>query len=161
MNMKHLLPVAATLIVASGSAMAGTGTGTVNVSMNIVPQCTITAANVDMGELGLMKTNTDKNGLNAITLKCTANTPYAITLQDAADPTNDNIKLKDGNGNEIDLLQYQDTPRTVLWNSTNAKSGTSNGSTGGEAFSVYLRVPAQAAKPAGAYSVGLNAVVSF
>lgn len=156
---KFLLSATACMALASGSAVAGQSNGSIDLSLNIVAACSVTAPDVNMGELGLMKVNTDV--VQTLNVKCTDTTPYTVTLQDPANPTSDDFKLKNG-ADTIDLQAFSDVGRTTAMNTTAGKSGTSNGAVAGQSVSVYWRVPAQAAKPAGAWSLpGMSAVVTF
>lgn len=156
---KLILATACVGALLGGQAMAGTSTGTITSSATIVEGCVVAANNLDFGAVGML--NVGNDATSSATITCTPGLAYIATIVDADNPANDNFSLKNLDGDEIAMSLYQDTTRSILWNSTSGVSATSTDSNQGQTYTIYGRIPVQSAQPAGLYSMNANLVVTY
>jgi spore coat protein U-like protein len=128
------------------------GTALFTVTATIVPNCNVSATNLDFGITGTISGN--KDAANNLNITCTAQTPYSISLDGgtsgASDPTQ--RRMKKGSESVVYGL-YRDAARSLLWGNTigtNTLSATGSGLV--QAITVYGRVRAQATPSPGTYS---------
>ena len=150
--------IGALLAAVATPAFAGQHQATLTAEMTVVEECTISAADLTFGNIGILNKNYDSS--SAITVICTPNLAYTVALQDAANPTATQFELSKGS-DKIGFQTFQDSARTSAWNATALKSGTSLATGFGGNYTVYGRIPVQSSKPAGAYAAAMNAVVNF
>ena len=127
----------------------------------ILPNCLVTATNVDFGATGPLVANVDAAG--AITARCTNTTPYSIALSNGAGGGSGPTLRKMVKGAvAITYGLYQDAARAQPFGSTlntDTVSGTGTGLA--QAINVYGRVPPQATPAAGAYADTITVTLTY
>ena len=152
------------LALADGGASAQAGTATANlaVQITITASCTINAATLDFGSnpgTNLIAANVDASSTVSVT--CTNSAPYSIGMDNGANVSGSQRRMKNGASNFINYNLYTDAGRTNAWTTaassttcTAANScalGTGNGAA--QSVNIYGRVPTVATAPtAGAYT---------
>lgn len=137
------------------------GTAPFAVQANIIPACTVSANLLDFNTAGTLGANIDST--NALSITCTAQTPYSISLNGgltgAADPTQ--RKMSKG-AEKITYGLYRDGARTQPWGATAGVNTVSATGTGlAQPHTVYGRVPAQTTPSPGLYSDTIVVTVSY
>jgi spore coat protein U-like protein len=123
-----------------------------NVTAVAAASCNVSASTLNFGLASGLSSAID--GASALTVTCSAGTPFNIALNGgnaaAADPVQ--RKMSKG-GEQITYGLYQDAARALPWGETagvNILSGVGDGSA--QAATVYGRVPAQATPSPGTYT---------
>jgi spore coat protein U domain-containing protein, fimbrial subunit CupE1/2/3/6 len=154
------LSLALAAVLAAGAARAGTVDATFEVSANVKKTCTITAANIAVGDYDPIVVNATPaaaaEGQGDIVVACTNKLPYSITL-DAGTSTNRTMT------NGIDTLSYElyrDSTHTTVWNATNTVNGVGQGKTA-NTHTVYMSVPGGQETASGLYTDNVLATVNF
>lgn len=153
---KRLIPLLLGICVL-GSAQAASTSGTVNTQITIQEDCSISATDMNFGNLGLLRTS--KDATSTLTIKCSPNLAYTVKLYDATDASATTYALKNGNNDAIPFGMYTDSTRSTLWNSASGKSGVGDGLN--QTMTVYGRIPPQSAKPVGSYASAVRVEVDF
>ena len=155
--------LAAFFLIASGqSPDAATSTATMTVQMTITASCTVnSAATLNFGTQGVLTTNVDQT--STIQVTCTNTTPYNIGLNvgTGAGATVASRKMTSG-GNTVNYTLYSNAGRTTVWGNTvgtDTVAATGNGS--GQNYTVYGRVPPQAAPAPGTYTDTITVTVTY
>jgi spore coat protein U-like protein len=155
--------VGAALLLASASApRAATSTATMTVQMTITATCTVNSATaLNFGTQGVLTTNVDQT--STIQVTCTNTTPYNIGL-DAGTGTGATVatrKMTSG-ANTVNYTLYSNSTRTTVWGNTvgtDTAAATGNGSA--QSYTVYGRVPPQAAPAPGTYTDTITVTVTY
>ncbi|MGH6859584.1 MAG: Csu type fimbrial protein [Phyllobacterium sp.] len=160
--MKVAIATGLAAVLATGSpAFAVTATTDFNVQINITPECTISATDLDFGSVGLIAANVDAT--STITVECTTGTAYTLSLDlgDGAGATIAARKLT-GAGGTLDYNLYQDAARTQVWGlAAPAETVEGTGTGVSQALTVFGRVPPQPTPGTGIYSDTIQAVVTY
>ena len=136
--------VAAMSVVAVDAA---TTTDTFTAQIIIQDDCEITATtNLDFGTAGVITSDIDAT--SDLDVQCTSGTTYTIDLAGSG--------TMDSGPNSVTYAMYSDAGRTTVWS---AVAGTGNGAD--QNYTVYGRVPVQAAPPAGTYTDTVTVTVTF
>lgn len=152
------------LALADGGTVAQAGTATANltVQITITAACTINAATLDFGSnpgTNLLSANVDTS--TTVSVTCTNGSPYSIGMDNGANVSGAQRRMKNGVSNFLNYNLYTDAGRTNAWTTaassttcTTANScalGTGNGAA--QSVSIFGRVPTVATAPsAGAYT---------
>jgi len=159
---RALVFAVATACALSAVANAGSTSTTFNTQIAITAACAInSAAALNFGTQGVLASNVDQS--STIQVTCTNTTPYTIGL-DAGIGSAATIaarKLTSGS-NTVSYTLYADAAHTTLWGNTPSSdtvAATGNGSA--QSFTVYGRVPAQAAPAPGNYSDTITVTVVY
>jgi spore coat protein U-like protein len=150
-------------LIASGNSLsAATATSTMTVQMTITATCTVNSAtSLNFGTQGVLSTNVDQT--STIQVTCTNTTPYNIGL-DAGTGTGATVatrKMTSG-ANTVNYTLYSNSGRTTVWGNTvgtDTQAATGNGSA--QSYTVYGRVPSQAAPAPGTYSDTITITVTY
>ena len=152
----------ATACLLSAVAIAGTTTTTFTSQISLTAACVINSASaLNFGTQGMLAANVDQT--STIQVQCTNTTPYTIGL-DAGTGTGGTIaarKLTSG-GNTVNYMLHSDAAHTTIWGntvSTDTVAATGTGS--GQNFTVYGRVPPQAAPAPGNYTDTITVTVMY
>lgn len=135
-------------------------TATFDASVLINPACTIGSTPL---VFGTYTTGTTHNAASNLSVNCTRNGPYSITLDGGS--VNNNVsarRMRLGPGpSTINYQLYRNSTRTQVWGNTVATqySGTGNGNT--QSIPVYGQVLSQGIKPAGTYTDTITATITF
>ena len=150
------------LIVSAGSSYAATSTSTMTVQMTITATCTVNSAStLNFGTQGILATNVDQT--STIQVTCTNTTPYNIGL-DAGTGSGATVaarKMTSG-ANTVNYTLYSNSTRTTLWGNTvgtDTVAATGNGAA--QSYTVYGRVPPQAAPAPGTYTDTITVTVTY
>jgi len=155
--------LAALLLIASGNvACAATSTSTFTVQMTVTATCTVNSATtLNFGTQGVLSTNVDQT--STIQVTCTNTTPYNIGFN-AGTGTGATVatrKMTSG-ANTVNYTIYSNSTRTTVWGNTvgtDTVAATGNGSA--QSYTVYGRVPSQAAPAPGTYTDTITITVTY
>lgn len=164
------LALASVLAVSGGTfavnSYALTDTATFEVSATITASCTISAATLGFGSVGLVQVDATSD----LTATCTNGTPYVIGMSAGAGTgpaaTTTARHMNRTSAPTTDILNYalfSDTGRTVNWGAgetvvAGEVAGTGNGLA--QTITVYGRIPAQSS-PVASYSDTVTAQINF
>ena len=160
--MRALVFAVATACGLSAVAKAGSTTTTFTSQITIAAACAInSASSLNFGTQGMLVANVDQT--STIQVVCTNTTPFTIGLDagTASGATVATRKLTSG-GNTVNYALYSDAAHTTIWGntvSTDTVAGTGAGSA--QNFTVYGRVPPQAAPAPGNYSDTITVTVMY
>ena len=151
------------LIPWAGPSHAASTTTTFTVQATIVATCTINSAStLNFGNsIGVLAANVDQS--STIQVTCTNTTPYNIGL-DAGTGSGATLavrKLTSG-GATINYSLYTTNGYSTVWGTTigtDTVAGTGNGT--GQNYTVYGRVPPQAAPAPGTYTDTITLTVTY
>jgi spore coat protein U-like protein len=167
------LKIVAGLALASAlpmSAEAGTAAGNLTVQMTITSSCTIAGATQNFGTVvGTSLLSVFADSSTAITVTCTAGSPYSIGIDLGANASGSQRRLANG-GNTINYNLYLDALHLSPWTGATDSAtcvtpggcylGTGNGSA--QAINVYGQVAPLAIAPAfGTYTDNLVMTVNY
>jgi len=150
--------------VSAATYTNGTATSNFDVSMKIVANCIISAANLDFGQSqGVL--NSAVNANSTISVTCTNTTPYNVGLN-AGNGTGSSgtTRYMSGTGGNTATVQFNlfQTAGATLWGNTqgtNTLGGTGNGNA--QTLTVYGQVPAQTTPMPDTYKSTITATVYF
>ncbi|XUY29090.1 Csu type fimbrial protein [Agrobacterium sp. rho-8.1] len=130
-----------------------------NVTATVEPTCVVSAQTLNFGTHTNLVTAVDATG--AISLTCTANLPYTVSLNGGlsnASPASRKMVRPNGS---ITYGLYTNAARSNPWGSGAGQtvSGTGNGTA--QSLSVYGRVPAQTTPMTGLYSDTVVVTVNY
>jgi len=153
----------ALFLIASGNPLcAATATTTMTVQMTITATCLVNSASaLNFGTQGVLATNVDQTSTLQVT--CTNTTPYNIGLNvgTGAGATVAARKMTSG-ANTVNYTLYRNSTRTTLWGNTvgtDTVAATGNGAA--QSYTVYGRVPPQAAPAPGTYTDTITVTVTY
>jgi spore coat protein U-like protein len=139
------------------SAQAGTSTANLTVQITITASCTINAATLDFGSnpgTALLAANVDAS--TTVSVTCTNGSPYSIGMDNGANVSGSQRRMKNGVANFLNYNLYTDAARLNAW--TTAASSTTcttanscalgTGSGAAQSVNIYGRVPTVATAPA-------------
>lgn len=148
---------------AGGTVAAATAAGpSTSVTASVAAKCTLaTATDLNFGSVpGLLRTNTDQTSL--IRATCTNRAAYQVGLDNGQNASGNMRRMALGTTSFVTYELYRDAARTLRWgNALNTDTATGSGSGGEQTFTVYGRVPAQAAASAGNYSDVVKITVTY
>lgn len=132
-----------------------------SVRANVVPDCNVSAEDLDFGSVGLLEQPVDAS--SRIDVKCTSGTSHKIGLGYGLNGSGPQDRhMKSLLGAKIRYQLYQDSNRTVHWGLPEDGSAlTASGSGTAENYLVYGRVPAQPTPPPGPYSDTVTVTVTY
>lgn len=131
------------------------------VSVTLSPSCSVTAAALNFGTVGVLSANVDAS--TAISVACTYTTPYQVQLSAGGAPgaTTASRAMTLGAA-EVFYALYQDYGRSTNWGSNlgvDTVSGTGTGSA--QSIPIYGRVPPQTTPAIGNYSDTIVVTVNY
>ncbi|WP_165938356.1 MULTISPECIES: spore coat U domain-containing protein [Bacteria] len=151
--------IAAVAAVVSAPALAGTATGTVQVSLNVSSSCSVTAQPLDFGTTNSFATAIDSS--SATTVKCTPLAPYSVFVSYGANANGTQRQLASTTDatKVVKYDVYSDASRSTAWTPTVGTTGVGDGNE--KATTLYGRVPVQTAVAAGDYKDTVTVTVSY
>ena len=166
MRKQILAPLAAGVLLAfAGAAQAATKTASFTVSATVGKNCTISAANLALGEF------VGDNNLTAqsdITVRCTNGTAVSIALDDGVTGTYAGRRMVGPGGNSLVYNLYTDNTYAAVWGddtgTTDVVGGSGTGMANALTRTVYDRLLAAdnvGAVEAGAYSDTIVATITY
>jgi spore coat protein U domain-containing protein, fimbrial subunit CupE1/2/3/6 len=161
--------VAGALMLLAGSrqAQSGSATSTLNVSMGVSNNCTISTAAVAFGAYDPVVTNAAAplDGTGSVIIACTKNAATTVALALGSNASGTQRRMTDGAGTPsyANYELYQDSGRATVWGTAGAALLTPAvaPSKAARTFTVYGRVTAGQDIPAGAYTDSVVATVNF
>ena len=150
------------LIACPDSLYAATATTNFTVQMTITATCTVNSASaLNFGTQGILATNVDQT--STIQVTCTNTTPYNIGLNvgTGTGATVAARKMTSG-ANTVNYTLYSNSGRTTVWGNTvgtDTVAATGNGAA--QNYTVYGRVPPQAAPAPGTYTDTITVTVTY
>lgn len=161
---------AATLLVSSSVAFAGTADSNLSSTSEVQASCTITTTAVAFGVYNPIVANKDTalDGSGAVNVTCTNGSTVGITLSDGTNVATGGTvseparRLLNANvaGNYLSYQLYTATARTTVWGGATSVSSTGTGSA--VAVAVFGRIPAgQTTARVGSFSDVVVATVTF
>jgi spore coat protein U-like protein len=156
---KIAIGVAALVATVSTPALAGTATGTVEVSLTVSSACSVTAEPLSFGTVTALDTAIDASSPS--TVKCTPGASYTVALDYGLNSgaTTQRKLLSTSSAATVDYLLYSNAARTAAWGGATMVTGTGNGSA--QPMTIYGRVPVQAAVAAGDYKDTVTVTVTY
>lgn len=150
-------------VMVGAPAFAGTATGSMAVSATVLESCTVVSTPMLFGALTEVGAS-DVNSTATLTLTCTPNADFDIAMNDGANATSGQRRLKhSANAEFLNYNLHIDSARSQPWGNTagtNTKPGTAP--TGTSIHTVYGQIPAGVAGvSAGAYSDAVTVTVTF
>lgn len=132
------------------TAMASPGAG-----------CNLSTNDLTFPSSGVL--NSAVSGQTSLTVACTVNTPYSVSLDNGQTGTGPTArKMKSAAGNTLTYGLYRDSGRSQPWGSVSASQGvTGTGSGSNLAVAIYGQVPAQATPAPGVYTDRIVATIAY
>lgn len=142
------------------SAQAGSQTATMELSTEVVANCTISADALSVSGYDpiVVNQNTDFNQQTNVTVTCTNGSPVTIRLDDGQ---NVGRQLKFGTDNYLDYELFSDNARQNVWGNTELNDVATTGTGLVQTLPVYMQVPKNQNVPAGTYTDIVTATVTF
>ena len=156
---KIAIGVAALVATVSTPALAGTATGTVDVSLTVGSACSVTAEPLSFGTVTSFDLNIDASSPSSV--KCTPNASYTVALDygvNAAATTQRKLKSTTS-ATFVNYSLFSDAARTSAWGGATAVTGTGTGLD--QPMTIYGRVPVQTAVAAGDYKDTVTITVTY
>ncbi len=139
-----------------------TNNGSMTVSTGVTTTCTITAAPMNFGNLGLPLATTSSSQTATLTYTCSLGAAAKITLDQGQNGTGTPAapvrRMKVGT-NYLGYQLYSNSGRTAVWDGVTGVSVTGTGSP--QTSTVYGLVPAQTVPPAGSYTDVVVVTMTF
>ncbi len=150
---KFNLGIAAIATLVATPAFAATTSGTMDVTLNVDNACSLTTAAIDFGTVTDFAAASTAN--SASTLRCTPNAVATVTVSLGSNVNGTQRRLRSG-------TNYVDYNITDSANAAWPAAGLSfTGNGADQPLGLRGVVPAQAAKPAGAYSDQVTITVTY
>ena len=156
-------------VLLSGQADAavylnGSNTATFDVTLKIIANCTISAANLDFGQSqGVLTTAVNVN--TTVNVTCTNTTPYNVGLTAGSGTgSSGTTRYMSGTGGNLGKVQFNlyQTAGATLWGDTQGTDtvgATGNGTS--QPLTVYGNIPPQATPAPDTYKSTITATVYF
>ncbi|AKC87505.1 Csu type fimbrial protein [Pseudoxanthomonas suwonensis] len=138
-----------------------TGQNYTEVSATFANTCYIsTATDMDFGAVVSLAGNRDQT--STVSVRCPIGTNYRIALNYGGHSTGGTVRRMLGpGGNYLTYQLYRNAGRTQIWGNTNSNDVSDTGNNAIQSFTVYGRVPAQAAGSAGAYADTITVTLTY
>lgn len=151
------LGIAAAAAIASTPALAGTATGTVQVSLNVSSSCSVTAQPLDFGTTNTFTATIDSTSTTSV--KCTPLAAYEVLVDYGVNASGTQRRLKSPAGAFVNYGLFSDASRSTAWTPTQGTTAVGNGSD--QATPIYGRIPIQTAVAAGDYKDTVTVTVNY
>jgi len=158
-----VLATAVLLPLAVAPSSAATKSANFQVLATIVSDCSVvSASNVDFGSVGVMTNDLDT--ISTVTIVCTPGTAYTVSLDagTGAGSTITDRRMASAGGGSLKYQLFRNAARTENWGNTpgtDTKGGTGTGTN--TPYTIYARLPAQAAPAVGSYTSTVTATVTY
>ncbi|KAA0970608.1 spore coat protein U domain-containing protein [Aureimonas fodinaquatilis] len=149
------------------TALLGCGTLTArsttsfNVSARVESQCSVTAAPLNFGTTGVIRTAID--AATNLSVQCTPGTTYRITLDGgrtaATNPAQ--RRMQAPNGRQVVYGLYRNAARTQPWGETAADLLTGSGDGTIQSVPIFGRVPPQVTPPPSVYTDTVLVTITY
>lgn len=158
-----------TTCASAPSSSVNAGSGATTWTATISANCNIGVSTMNFGSVSSISANIDSTA--TITAQCTNTTPYSIGLNNGANASGSQNRMRLGaTTNYINYEIYTDSARTHLWSTTTSTTsctgGTSTcvlatGTGSNQTVTIYGRVPAQSLPAAGTFTDTVVVTVTF
>ncbi|KRA56679.1 hypothetical protein ASD79_16590 [Caulobacter sp. Root655] len=131
-------------------------------SATLVPDCQVTAGNVDFGTSGVLSAAKDAQGSLGVT--CTSGSPYSVGLNNGLTGTGPTLRKMKKGAETVTYGLYKNAARDQPWGDLAQGAGfvwSGSGTGGSQPFTVYGRAPAQTTPSPGAYADTVVATVTY
>jgi spore coat protein U-like protein len=131
-------------------------------SATLVPDCQVTAGNVDFGTSGVLSAAKDAQGSLGVT--CTSGSPYSVGLNNGLTGTGPTQRKMKKGSETVTYGLYKNAARDQPWGDLAQGAGfvwSGSGTGGSQPFTVYGRAPAQTTPSPGAYADTVVATVTY
>lgn len=129
------------------------------VQANVLPNCRVTAQNINFGSHGVLDSAVDAGGGLGIT--CTGGTAYSVGLNNGQTGTGPTARRMTLGNQAITYGLYKDSARSVPWGNSGGQLVTGSGAGAVQNIPVYGRVPAQQTPRAGVYTDTVVVTVTY
>lgn len=146
----------------SSSAMAASpATATMDVKINIVGACTVTAAELDFGNNGVLANVINQD--SSLTVTCSNGLGYNVGISDGANVSSSVRRMKGVTSpNEFITYElYKNSGRTERWGAAGVARQPGTGTGVAQTIPVYGQVTSQSTPTAGAYSDTVAVTVDY
>jgi spore coat protein U-like protein len=164
----NVFTLACILVLAAGSAFAGTATSNMSVTATVTANCTITANAMNFGAYDPIVANAAAplNGSTTVNVACTNGSPATITMDQGLNPAGGStaaapLRQMVSGGNFLAYSLFQDNANTIVWGNTAGTGVASTGTGVSVAVNVFGQVAAGQNVPAGAYGDTVVATITF
>lgn len=130
-----------------------------NVQANIIPNCRVSAQNINFGNQGVLDTNVDAAGMLGVT--CTSGTAYTVGLNNGLTGTGPTARRMTLGNQAVTYGLYKNAARSEPWGNSGGQLVTGTGAGATQNLSVYGRVPPQATPSPGTYSDTVVVTVTY
>lgn len=156
---KIAIGVAALAATVSTPALAGTATGTVEVTLTVSSACSVTAEPLAFGTVSAFDSAIDAS--SPTTVRCTPGAPYTVALDYGlnAGATTQRKLRSTTSATTVDYNLFTDAARSSAWGGASLLTGTGNGTD--QAATIFGRIPVQAAVGAGDYRDTVTVTVTY
>jgi spore coat protein U-like protein len=143
----------------TSGGFGGTGTFPFTARASVQPSCTVSASDHDFGNVGGFL-DSSHDGTSAISLQCTNGAAWKVGLDNGQHASGATRRMS-GSGGLVTYELYRDNGRTQRWGNAEQDWSTGTGSGTTQNLTVYGRVPAQQARPAGTYTDVVTVSVTY
>lgn len=132
---------------------------TFNVQANVIPNCRVTAQNINFGNHGVLDTQVDANGGLGVT--CTPGTAYTVGLNNGLSGTGPTARRMMLGSRSVVYGLYKDAARSQPWGNSGGTLTSGTGAGTAQNLTVYGRVPAQTTPSPGTYTDTVVVTVTY
>ena len=168
---KVALAAAASAALFSNAALAGSASGTLNVTATITAACTF-GTNSPIAFGSVLTTSSVTNNAGSLDITCTNLLPYTVSVDDGQNHDATAVlpshgrRMKDSSGNFLMYEVYTNTGRTSIADSVAANNtfdtpGFGAGTGTNQAITIYGQIPVQTTPGAASFSDQLSLTVNF
>ena len=149
----------------AAQAQSQTATTTFQVTATVQAACTVAATDMSFGTYTAQVSTVSGSGAvvnqtSAITVTCSNGAPYTVALNDGANASSGQRRMKNGTTNYLSYDLYSDSARSSRWGSSSGTvAGTGTGS--GVAHTVYGQIAASQAVPPGSYADTITVTLTY
>ncbi|RVL93135.1 Csu type fimbrial protein [Sinorhizobium meliloti] len=130
-----------------------------NVQANVIPNCMVTAQNIDFGNHGVLDANVDADGGLGVT--CTPGTAYTVGLNNGLNGDSPTVRRMSLGGGAVMYGLYKDAARSQPWGNSGGDLVPGRGAGATQDLPVYGRVPPQTTPAPGTYTDTVVVTVTY
>lgn len=155
--------VGAVIGLMPGWAQAGTARNSFNVTVTVISDCRVAAADLDFGTYD-PQASTPRRFNTTLAVSCTRNTPYTVALSAGSSADYAQRVVTDGSG-VLRYNLYTDSNFTKIWgdgsSGTQIVSGSGRGPGAPSMKTIYGLLPAAQNVEAGRYQDTITVIISY
>lgn len=143
----------------AGDALAANATDTLDVSLTVTAECTLTANALDFGSASLITANLDAT--STLDIQCSAGTAYTLTMDAGAGTgATTTTRVLTSGSNTATYGIYKDAGRSNVFGSTGGEELTGTATGAAQSISIYGRVPPQTVA-VGSYTDSVTVTITY